>query len=232
MPHRAIGKKLRDIIIYRILHIDDSAHRIALGVAVGFFVAWTPTIGFQMALTIAIAASLRANKLVGLPVVWISNPVTAAPLYYYNWVIGRAVTRGALEGGPAVKSALTNAIASLNDPLNILRHLFDVNFWRTTGLELVGFGMELWIGSIILGLLLGGASYTITRRGIAYYRAHHGASLKRQGMQVLLGAGGSPTSPTDHRREWLGRSDAPDSEPQSEAGGASCQEKPTEQVRS
>jgi uncharacterized protein (DUF2062 family) len=232
MPHRAISKKLSDVVIYRILHIDDSAHRIALGVAVGFFVAWTPTIGFQMALTIAIAAAVRANKVVGLPIVWISNPVTAVPLYYYNWVIGRATTRGALEHGPAVKSALAKAIASLNDPLTVLRHLFDVDFWRTTGLKLIGFGMELWIGSVIIGLILGALSYMITRRGVTYYRAHHGALLKRRGVEVAHGAEGSPTSSTDQRRESAARPDKPDSDSQSQTAGASCQEKPTEQIRS
>jgi len=232
MPYRAIGKKLSDVVIYRILHIDDSAHRIALGVAVGFFVAWTPTIGFQMALTIAIAAAVRANKVVGLPIVWISNPVTAAPLYYYNWVVGRAITRGALESGPAVKSALTKAIESLNDPLTVLRHLFDADFWRTTGLKLIGFGMELWIGSIIVGLILGALSYTITRRGVAYYRAHHGALLKRRGTPVARGADGSPTSSTDQRRESAARREASDSDPQNQTAGTSCQGKPTEHIPS
>ncbi len=232
MPHRAIGRKLRDVVIYRILHIDDSAHRIALGVAVGFFVAWTPTIGFQMALTIAIAAAVRANKVVGLPIVWISNPVTAAPLYYYNWVVGRAITRGALEGGPAVKSALVKAIASLNDPLNVLRHLFDVDFWRTTGLRLIGFGMELWIGSVLIGLILGALSYTITRRSIAYYRAHHGALLKRRGAEAAHGAEGSPRSSADARDDSSGRPEAPDADSQSQTAGPSCPEESAEQIRS
>jgi len=231
MPHRAIGRKLRDIIIYRVLHIDDSAHRIALGVAVGFFVAWTPTIGFQMALTIAIAAAVRANKVVGLPIVWISNPVTAAPLYYHNWAVGRAITRGALESGPAVKSALTKAIASLNDPLTILRHLFDVDFWRTTGLKLIGFGMELWIGSVIIGLILGAMSYTITRRGVAYYRTHHGALLKRRGAEAAHGTEALPRAAADPRGDSPARPQAPDSDLQSQMTEVSCQRKTAGQTR-
>ena len=71
-------EKARNILVHRVLGVDDSPHRIALGVAVAFFVAWTPTLGFQMVLAIALATVLRANKAVTVPIVWLTNPVTAA----------------------------------------------------------------------------------------------------------------------------------------------------------
>ena len=62
MPHRYIIRRLRRFFIYRVLHVDDTPHRIALGIAVGIFITWTPTIGMQMILTVLISALVGANK--------------------------------------------------------------------------------------------------------------------------------------------------------------------------
>ena len=88
MPHRYIYRKVRDFFIYRVLHVDDTPHRIALSVAIGIFVTWTPTIGLQMIITVLLCWLFRANKVVGVPFVWISNPLTIVPIYYPNYVVG------------------------------------------------------------------------------------------------------------------------------------------------
>ena len=71
-----------------VLHADDPPDRLALGAAIGMFVAFTPTFGFQMALAVFIAWLLRANKTIGLPIVWISNPGTMALTYYGCYTVG------------------------------------------------------------------------------------------------------------------------------------------------
>ena len=80
--HRA-----RKFIYHNVLHADDPPHRLALGAAIGVFVAFTPTVGLQMMLTVSLAWLLRANKVIGLPVVWISNPATLVPIYYSCYVV-------------------------------------------------------------------------------------------------------------------------------------------------
>ncbi|HKI70697.1 MAG TPA: DUF2062 domain-containing protein, partial [Verrucomicrobiae bacterium] len=87
-------RRIERFFVYRVLHVDDTPHRIALGVAVGIFVAWTPTVGFQMILTIILATLLRANKLVGIPFVWISNPFTLGVIYYPNYLLGKFILQG------------------------------------------------------------------------------------------------------------------------------------------
>ena len=77
----AIWRKSRRFIVHRVLHADDTPHRIALGVAAGLFIGLTPTVGFQMVLAVALAAALRANKVVCIPMVWITNPFTIIPIY-------------------------------------------------------------------------------------------------------------------------------------------------------
>ena len=62
-------------------HMDRChPHRLALGL----FLAWTPAIGLQM-------LALRANVVVGIPMVWISNPVTMGPIYLWNYLLGRKI---------------------------------------------------------------------------------------------------------------------------------------------
>jgi uncharacterized protein (DUF2062 family) len=197
MAERLAWSRLRKFVVYRILHIDDSAHRIALGVAIAFFVAWTPTMGFHMLLSVVIAAALRANKLVGLPVVWIANPFTAVPIYYFNWRLGRAITRGAFEGSLAAKASLAEALSTSNGPLGVLRHVFELHFWRTIGSVSFSIATEMWIGSIVAGLFLAVGSYWMTRHAIQRYRADRASPLARRVCTISIPAnqqhpGGAP----------------------------------------
>ena len=81
-------KRVQHFCIHHILHADDPPHRLALGIAVGMFVALLPLIGIQMVLSVALAWLVRANKAVGVALVWISNPLTMVPLYYPGYWLG------------------------------------------------------------------------------------------------------------------------------------------------
>jgi len=173
MPHRYVWRKIRDVIVYRILGVNDSPHRIALGVAIGFFVAWTPTLGFQMIIAVALASLLRGNRAVTIPVVWITNPITAVPLYYTNWCVGHAIRAGSLDFDPAVRETLTKLVAG-GGLTSYVYNFLDVSFWRELGLLLAECGIDLWIGSVLLGLTLGAISYPLCRWAVrAYRRARH-----------------------------------------------------------
>ena len=62
--------KARRFIVKNILHADDPPERLAMGAAIGMFVTFTPTVGFQMMLTLFLSWLFRANKVIGLPIVW------------------------------------------------------------------------------------------------------------------------------------------------------------------
>ncbi len=174
MPHRYVWRKTRDVIVYRILRVNDSPHRIALGVAIAFFVAWTPTIGFQMILAVTLASILRANKAVTIPVVWISNPVTAVPLYYTNWCFGHLVHYRTLEFDPAVRATLAKLVATKGSFAAFVRNFFDIQWWRELMTLTAKCGVDLWIGSIILGAVVAGISYPVFLWAVrAYRRARH-----------------------------------------------------------
>lgn len=83
--------RVRRFVVHSLLHADDPPHRLALGFAIGMFVTLTPTMGFQMALVVFFAWIFRANKAVGVPLVWLTNPATMVPIYYPMYVVGRHI---------------------------------------------------------------------------------------------------------------------------------------------
>jgi uncharacterized protein (DUF2062 family) len=79
--------------IVRLLELDDTPREIAWGIAIGVFVAMTPTVGIQM-ITIALLCTLfGGNRLAGVAMAWISNPLTVVPIYWLNYVIGSIILR-------------------------------------------------------------------------------------------------------------------------------------------
>ena len=158
MALRFMANRLKRFFIYRVLHVDDTPHRIALGVAIGIFVTWTPTIGFQMVLCLALAALFGANKLVGLPFVWISNPLTLWAIYGPNYLLGRW-----LLGGNRPAPDFIRAAAWTGGWVERIR------VWWTETWHVFG---PLWLGSIIMGLLLGSITYVLVYRAVVFYRRH------------------------------------------------------------
>lgn len=65
----------------RFLKLRGEPREIALGFALGVFIAFSPTIGVQMVLAIFLAALLKWSKLAVAVAVWISNPLTAPFIY-------------------------------------------------------------------------------------------------------------------------------------------------------
>ena len=161
-----LWKQARKFMYHRILHADDTPHRIALGVAVATFVAFTPTIGVQMVLAVAIAAALRANKAVCIPFVWITNPLTAVPIYSSCWLLGAWLVNG--KGGADTAAVVDRLAAVASVP--IWSHLLEWSFWSSVFALLVDLGTELWLGCCIVGLAGGGILYVFTRWGVTAYR--------------------------------------------------------------
>src|SRR5690606_35711270 len=102
--------QFKRVLVHNILGLDDTPHRIALGVLLGFVIAFTPTLGFQIILYVAVAALLRANKLSGIPILFITNPFTAVPLYWFVWKVGGLVLGRSAEGEKAPSAAALDAL--------------------------------------------------------------------------------------------------------------------------
>ncbi len=166
---------VKQFVLQKILHADDTPHRLALGVGLGMFVAWTPTIGFQMIIVVLLASLLKANKAVGVPLVWISNPFTVIPIYYPNYLLGRWLLSIFSSRPYLDKRQFSHVLQQLENLADSLKHLHKTQFLHnltelfTTFLKV---SLDLWVGSIIIGLILGIISYIGTYRLIVWYRAH------------------------------------------------------------
>jgi len=62
---------------------------VAGGLALGLFIAFTPTIPFQMLLCAVGAILFRVNLSIAVAAIWITNPLTAVPVYVAASRVGR-----------------------------------------------------------------------------------------------------------------------------------------------
>jgi len=77
-----LGDKLHEPNLW---HLNRRS--IALAFAVGLFCAWIPT-PTQMAIAAAGAIYFRANLPISVALVWITNPITMPPLFYFAYEVG------------------------------------------------------------------------------------------------------------------------------------------------
>jgi len=166
MPYRMLTNKVRRVFFHTILHVDDRPQRIALGAAIGMFVAWTPTVGAQMLLALALATLLCANKAVALPIVWLTNPLTVVPIYWFNYKFGNIFLTGSWTGDPAVRGKIGDLAR-----LTLGMEIFTRSYWSSLLALLVDIGWPLWIGSIITGAFIAVGTYLTINWSIVRYRS-------------------------------------------------------------
>ncbi len=149
-----------------------TAHQIALGVAIGFFIGWLPIVGIQMAVAVVVCQVLRANKLVPIFPIWLTNPVTIVPIYSFNYWIGWLIV-----GGPPLSelAAVLRRMITLPEPTEEMGRM--AAWWdglkHSLG-ELLSMGWDmqlpLWLGCVIVGLALAIPSYYISYKFVASFR--------------------------------------------------------------
>ena len=171
-----LWERLKKLIVHYILQLDGSPHSIALGVFMGFLIGMTPTIGLQMISYIALCAVTGANRISGMIPIWTSNPVTAVPLYYFNWRVGVFVMTGRLDGDGTSREELANLIANApGQDMPFYERITSAEFWNLLFDLFVALGAELWVGCIFVGLVLGALGYWATYEGVKAYRRRQAA---------------------------------------------------------
>jgi uncharacterized protein (DUF2062 family) len=161
-------KRFKRFIIRRVLHANDSPHRVALGAAIGLFIAWTPAVGLHMLMVLALTTLLRANKLVALAFVWVCNPFTYVPLFYSSYLLGKIVLKPSHDTELAYVQ-MSQVLDSLRPSSGYVR-LFHQEFWQNLFHLLWIRVPELWVGSLLAGFLIAFLAYMVTYRTILSYR--------------------------------------------------------------
>lgn len=151
----------RRFIAWLIAH-TGTPHTIALGFAVGLFVALTPTVGFQMALGALFAHIVGGNRLIAAALAWITNPLTLVPIYYFNYRVGLLFIEADIERGKAFIHALSEI--SLFRPGTLIETI------RLTAVEFAGIAWVLWAGSMVVATTVALVSYPIIKRLVVVER--------------------------------------------------------------
>jgi uncharacterized protein (DUF2062 family) len=111
----------------RIKALQGDPHYVAMGVAIGVFVALTPTIPLHTAIALGLAFMLRASKPAAAIAVWLSNPLTIPFFYYASFKLGTL----------------------------ILGHELPLKGHQPTVSQLLKMGWDVTIATIVGGALLG-----------------------------------------------------------------------------
>lgn len=132
--------------LLRFLRLQGAPDEIAKGVAIGIFVGMTPTLGVQMVIAIFVAIWLKQNKIAAALGVWITNPVTAAPIYALQYESGRRLLQ----------------MPRLQFPEELTFEAM-----KTLGWDLMG---PLLFGSLIYAVICSIIAYSVTLRLIPFFK--------------------------------------------------------------
>lgn len=136
-----------------ILQLDDTPHSIALGTAIGIFIALTPTVGAQMILVMLLAVACRPlfrfNHTAALIAVYVSNPLTMIPIYWFNYKIGTLF----------VEETVTR-----QEFLLLFRYVGYQEWWNSLLQLFVTVGTPLIIGSLVVACIGGLGTYPLMMR--------------------------------------------------------------------
>lgn len=191
--YRLYSRRTRRYILHNILHADDPPHKLALGIALAMFVTFTPTVGLQMVLVFFLAWLLRANKVVGVPLVWLSNPVTIPPIFYFNYWVGSVVMGSQLNDFNWFVESVRQAESSAAGAA-----WWGDGWWLRVSSYfnvLMEIAVPLWVGSILVALALGIPTYYLCYYSICWYR------LKRWGQLVPPWNAPPPAPPEESEEE-------------------------------
>lgn len=155
---------------YKILHIDDTPHKIALGVALGIFIAFSPLIGLHLPLVIVFCMLLRSNKFAALTSVWISNVFTYPFIFYPAFLVGRFLCRFLPFHVTLTSREVWAYLNRLFAPSNMISGFLTRDYWRHFWILAKSIGPELWVGCIFVGGIIAAASYFVSYRMIISHR--------------------------------------------------------------
>src|SRR6185295_8868810 len=127
----------------RVLRLSGSPHAVAIGFAIGIFIAWSPFFGFHYLIAAGLTWIFRGNLIAAILSCTLGNPLTLPAMWALAYQVGDLI----LGVDPA-----------LVPPPEVAENLAEKS-WGA----IVEILMPVLLGSIPLGLVTGGISYFIVR---------------------------------------------------------------------
>ena len=142
-PHHDSIRKHKHLRMFgRLLHDPNLWHlnrrSVSGSFAVGFFWACIP-IPFQMVAAAATAIPARVNLPISVALVWVSNPITMPPMFYFNYLVGTWVL-----GEPVQQVKFELSVERIADSI--------AHIWQ-----------PLYLGSLVCGLIAAMLGYCVMR---------------------------------------------------------------------
>lgn len=147
----------------RFVKIRGNPREIALGFALGLFIGMTPTMGFQMGISVFLAAFFKWNKFAAAAGVWITNPVTAPFIYGLAYHVG-AWFLGIEKAGFHLQGMNLEALIKQTPEL----------LWIVT------------VGGIILGVPIAVIGYYVSLSAVLRYREKIQKALTYEKEKLVL----------------------------------------------
>ena len=138
------------------LHFDDPPWRLALSLAVGVFISFTPFWGLQTLLSIAVALLLRLNRAATVAGTWINLPWFAPLIYAVALKVGTLVVPDPDGTRGAWLAALLQEPGSLS--------------WRDLPMLIDKVSVPLLVGTTILGGAAALVTYAVALALITRHR--------------------------------------------------------------
>jgi hypothetical protein len=171
--------------------LDDTPHSIAMGVAAGVFISFTPTVGLHMALVVMLSFFFRLNRTAGLAAVWLNNPLTVVPVFFFNYLVGTWLLLRPAVRWHEFRQTLSQALA-FDHWYEMLWSMF-LGLGKLT-LEVAG---PLWLGSLLVATAFSVPAYFVVRRLVAsHQRLRHARGTPAPRVHAPSSSGEPPHGKT------------------------------------
>ena len=150
-------KKKIELFIEKAKKLHGDPHYVAFGMAIGVFVAFTPTMPFHIFLAIVAAILFKASKPAAILGAWLSNPLTMVFLYFAGYKVGYLFFE---NSGQDLKS-IELLIAQIKSDIELSEKIiYFIGFIKTK----IKIFLIMITGGVILGLPSGFIVYYITKK--------------------------------------------------------------------
>lgn len=139
-----------------LLHLNRRS--VSMAFFVGIFMAFVP-LPSQMIMAAAVAIFIRCNLPISVGLVWISNPVTMPPIFYFAYKVGTWI-------------------------LGTPEHAFNIELsWEWIATELEAIWQPFLLGCTVSGLVFGALGYGVIR---LLWRLHIVSAIKERKKKRAL----------------------------------------------
>lgn len=144
----------------RFVKIRGHSREIALGIALGVFIGFSPTMGIQTILAVFLAALFGWSKISSAVGVWVTNPFTAPFLYWVTYQVGATIIGSKSTVNPEAFLGFVSFTELIHDGPRIF--------------------LALLVGGLIVGLPMAALSFVVSRAAVDGYRVRKKRTLRRK----------------------------------------------------